>query len=73
MAHEENDIPDSELPPQSPQDPPDGRPQFTPSEMKLFAIGGRVVLAAVVIGSIAVFVLLAWFVWRLIQQNVPIQ
>ena len=63
MTHEDKDNP-----------PPNGEPpQFTPAEMKLFAVGGRVVLVAVVVGSIVVFGLLAWFVWRLIQQNVPIQ
>jgi hypothetical protein len=62
---------------QDDKDKPAGQDEpsrFTPAEMWLFAIGGRAALVLVVIGSIAAFVLLAWFVYRLIMQNdVPIQ
>lgn len=48
-------------------------PRFSPAELKLFDIGGRLAMALVIVGSIATFALLAWFVWQLIKKNVPIQ
>ena len=46
------------------------QPEYSRAEMALFSIFGRLALALVIIGSIAGFAGLAWFVWYFFGAHV---